>query len=254
MSCGSGDSCPLCRDGEGLEIEFSMAFQPIVDVEAGDVYAHEALVRGPGGEPAPTVLDRVGPDNRYAFDQACRVRAVRMAAELGMPGRLSINFLPNAVYEPEHCIRTTLEACERHDFPVDRIIFEITEVEQVVDHAHLRGIVREYQRQGFLTAIDDFGAGYSGLNRLADLRTDLIKLDMAVVRGIDRDVGRQAIVRGVLQVCRDLGIGVIAEGVETPEELRALRDFGITRFQGFLFARPGFETLPEVPASMYAGT
>jgi len=98
----------------------------------------------------------------------------------------------------------------------------------------------------FRTAIDDFGAGYSGLNLLADLQTDFIKLDMALVRGIDRSRTRQAIVRGTVSVCRDLGIATIAEGVETIDELRALMDLGIELFQGYLLARPAFEAQAEV--------
>lgn len=114
------------------------------------------------------MLSRVNADNRYRFDQACRVKAIKVAAELGMTTALSINFLPNAVYRPELCIRTTLEASEQFDFPVSRIIFEITEGEKVEDHSHLREIIQHYKSRGFRTAIDDFGAGYSGLHLLAE--------------------------------------------------------------------------------------
>jgi EAL domain-containing protein (putative c-di-GMP-specific phosphodiesterase class I) len=224
-----------------------MAFQPIVDMETGDVFAQEALVRGPGNEPAGKIFRRVNDDNRYQFDQACRVRAIELAASLGMESLLSINFMPNAVYQPERCIRTTLQAAEAHNFPIERIIFEITESEKIEDHKHLRDIVLHYQERGFLTAIDDFGAGYSGLGLLAELQTDLVKLDMALIRDIHRDKPRQAIVRGTVQTCDDLGIRVIAEGVESREELETLRQAGIRLFQGYYFARPAFEGQARVP-------
>lgn len=244
--------CRECLGGAGLDFEFSMAFQPIVNVRTRTVFAYEALVRGPQDQPAADVFVHVNDGNRYRFDQSCRVKAVKLAAELGMDAMLSINFLPNAVYRPELCIRTTLDAAEAYGFPIERIMFEITEGERVDDHAHLRSIVEHYHQRGFKTAIDDFGAGYSGLNLLAEIRTDLLKLDMALLRDIDRDPVRQAIVRGIVQVCGDLATTVIAEGVETRAELDVLRSFGVELFQGYLFARPAFEALPAVADSAFA--
>jgi EAL domain-containing protein (putative c-di-GMP-specific phosphodiesterase class I) len=200
------------------------------------------------GEGAGAVFEHVNDTNRYRFDQACRVKAVKLASELALSCFLSINFMPNAVYRPDLCIRTTLEAAKTFNFPIDRMIFEITEGEKVDDIGHLREIVQYYKQRGFKTAIDDFGAGYAGLNLLADIETDLVKLDMALIRNIDRDRVRQAIVKGILQVCRELRTEVIAEGVETREELNVLKSFGIELFQGFYFAKPAFEALATVPA------
>lgn len=107
---------------------------------------------------------------------------------------LSINFLPNAVYQAATCLRATLAAARRVGFPTEQLMFEIVEHEQPLDRAYLKHIFVEYQRQGFVTALDDFGAGYSGLLMLADLRPDVIKLDMELVRGIDSDLPRQTIV------------------------------------------------------------
>lgn len=240
------ESCRNCRNLDDLDFAFSMAFQPIVDLEAGEIFAHEALVRGLGGEGAGEVLSRVNDQNRYMFDQSCRVKAIELAARLGMNSNLSINFMPNAVYRAEACIQKTLATAERVQFPLDRIIFEITEGERVVDHAHLLSIITEYKRHGFRTAIDDFGAGYAGLNLLADFQPDIIKLDMQLTRGIARDRARQSIVKGILAVCADLEITVVAEGIETADERDYLRDHGIRYFQGYFFARPAFEALPPV--------
>lgn len=223
-----------------------MAFQPIVDVRSREVFAYEALVRGLDGSGAPHILSQLNDDNRYQFDQACRVKAVRLAAQLEMSCYVSINFLPNAVYEPAACIRATLEAAQEHQFPSHRLIFEITENERVVDKNHLKRILEEYRRRGFKTSIDDFGAGYSGLNLLAEFQPDIIKIDMELVRDIDTNRVRQAIVQGILGVCEALSIEVIAEGVETLAEYRTLRAMGIYYFQGFLFAKPAFEQLPAI--------
>ena len=239
-------TCRECAGGAGLDFEFTMAFQPIVDTRRKEVFAHEALVRGLNNESAAQVFAHVNDGNRYRFDQSCRIKAIQLAAELGISSFVSINFMPNAVYRPELCIRATLEAADTYKFPIDKIIFEITEGEKIDDIPHLQEIIRHYQQRGFKTALDDFGAGFSGLNLLADLQTDLIKLDMALIRDVDKRKSRQAIVRGIVAVCSDLGIKIIAEGIETREELTALEDLGIDLFQGYYFAKPAFRALAPV--------
>ncbi|WP_374437477.1 EAL domain-containing protein [Inhella sp.] len=240
---GSAADCESCARGDALGFDFRFAFQPIVDLGTRSVFAREALVRGTEGQGAGWVLDQVNDGNRYRFDQACRVKAIKMAAEQGLSERISINFLPNAIYRPEVCIRTTLAAARTHGFPLERIIFEVTEGEQVEDGAWLAEILREYRRTGFLTAIDDFGAGYAGLKLLADFQPDLVKLDMHLVRGIDADKPRRAIVRGLLSTCEELGIQVIAEGIETRAERDALADLGVRLMQGYWFARPSLDAV-----------
>lgn len=244
-------ACAGCRGGEAFEIPFTMALQPIVDLRARRISGYEALVRGVGGEPAGSVLARVTAQNRYAFDQACRVKAIALAAELGLKQRLSINFMPNAVYNPKACIRATLDEAMRVKFPLDQITFEITEDERITDSNHLRAIIGEYRSHGFRVALDDFGAGYSGLLSLAALDVDLIKLDIGLIRGIDTDVRSEAIVRGIVRVCGDLGVSVVAEGVERMDELHVLEDAGVDYAQGYLFARPVVGRLVgdgEIPA------
>lgn len=244
-------ACAECAKGIGLGFEFSMAFQPIVNLKTREIFAYEALARGSKNEPARWIFDQVHEGNLYRFDQSCRTKAIKLASELAMPTFLNINFMPNAVYRPELCIRTTLAAAEAYGFPIERIVFEITESERVQDLEHLRDIVEYYRERGFKTAIDDFGAGYAGLNFLSEIRTDIIKLDMALIRNIDTDKVRQSIIRGVLQVCEELKTTVIAEGVETAAELAVLESFGIELFQGYYFARPAFEELVNVPDEVF---
>jgi EAL domain-containing protein (putative c-di-GMP-specific phosphodiesterase class I) len=136
--------------------------------------------------------------------------------------------------------------CDELGFDKKRIMFEVTEAEKITDHAHLKNIFAEYKKHQFLTAIDDFGAGYSGLNLLAEWQPDIIKLDMNLIRDIDQNKTKQLIVKSILDVCRGLNIEVISEGVETKAELSVLVDFGIDLFQGYYFAKPLFEGLPQV--------
>jgi len=237
--------CEQCACGTGLDFSFSFAFQPIVDAVTKSVFAYEALVRGVEGEGAMSVLSKVNETNRYSFDQICRVKAVKLAAKLDMQALLSINFMPNAVYKAEYCIRTTLAAARTYNFDTRKIIFELTEGENLSSVEHLTSIIEAYQEMGFSTAIDDFGAGYSRFNIMMASPPDLLKLDMGLVRNIHNEPNKQAVVAGIITMMRQLGGRIVAEGVETPEEYFWLRSQGITLYQGFLFAKPGFECLPE---------
>ncbi len=242
--------CNGCRGDKAFDLPFTMAFQPIVDIKTGATFAHEALVRGPNGEGAGSVLSQVGADNRYAFDQQCRVKAIELAAKLYDTNdqvKLSINFMPNAVYEPRACIRLTLATAMSVGFPLDRIIFEFTEDERL-DTKHVLHILRTYRDMGFKTAIDDFGAGHAGLGLLTHFQPDIVKLDMDMIRGIDSDSVRRTIVKHTLRMLEELSIVPLCEGVETEDELLVLRDLGVSLVQGYVLAKPKLEGLAEVAA------
>jgi len=241
-------ACVGCREDAELPFEFKMAFQPIVDMNTQQVWGYEALVRGVNGEPALSILSQVTEDIRYRFDQASRVMAIETAGELfaGRDLRLSINFMPNAVYEPKACIQKSLAAAKRARFPHRNLMFEFTEDEKMTDPAHVQRIVDAYRKFGFLTALDDFGAGYAGLGLLARLQPDLIKIDMELLRDIHLSRAKQAIIAGIVGMARTLGIQVLAEGVEIEQELVVLRAAGISLFQGYYFAKPALMALPEV--------
>ncbi|OQP86823.1 diguanylate phosphodiesterase [Rhizobium rhizosphaerae] len=247
-------ACLGCRDGAAFAHPFSMAFQPIVDRRSGRIFAHEALVRGVAGEGAGSVLSLVQDEMRYAFDQQCRVKAIELASTLFDHAEkpfLSINFMPRAVYEPRACIRLTLDTAKRTGFPLDRIIFEFTENEQL-DTGHVLAILNTYREIGFKTAIDDFGAGYAGLNLLSRFQPDIVKLDMALIRGIDTDRVRQIMVGKMVEMLHALGVEVVCEGVETTGEFHALADLNVDYIQGYLVARPSFEALSAISLPLAA--
>ncbi len=247
---------------------YSYAFQPIVDVSTGAAFAYEALVRGARGEPAGTVFARVPEDALFAFDAESRLAAVALAGRLGIRCRLSVNALPRSVSGvgagastagppgagARNGLAPLLAAARHAGLRPQQLIVEITESEAIDDHPAFAAVIDEYRGAGLCVAIDDFGAGYAGLNLLADLQPDLLKLDMALVRGIEGRGPSQSIVRAILMVCDELGIDVIAEGIETAAELAWLTDAGVRLCQGYLLGRPMFERLPaptelpELPA------
>ena len=243
--------CSHCQ-AEDADPPIDIAFQPIFDLRARAVRAYEALVRGPNGESAATVLGAVGEAEKHRFEQRIRVMAIEKAAALGLVAThaaLSINILPSAVTEAERCLGHTIAAARRVGLATRRIVFEFSEKSKL-DVAHARAIVATYKAHGFRTALDDFGDGYAGLVALADVPTDFVKLDIGLIHGIDRSPERQAIVRGLVGMLDSLGRHVVAEGVETAAELAKVRELGIDTVQGFYLGRPSLTDLRRVPYGM----
>jgi len=241
---GVGQMQPIASPS--LVPAFSYAFQPIVDTVAREVISYEALIRGIASEPAFRVLEQVPVDLRHQFDQDSRILAITHAARLGLQCNLNLNFLPRSLELCADAVGSTCKAAADNGLPLERIVLEVTEGEIIQDHMLFAALLNEYRGTGIKLAIDDFGAGYSGLNLLAEFQPDQVKIDMNLVRGIEKHGARQAIVRAIAQVCGDLGIEVIAEGVETLPEFRWLEDHEIRLFQGYLFAKPAFEKFPPV--------
>jgi blue light- and temperature-responsive anti-repressor len=226
------------------ELDFSFAFQPIVDIESHKVFAYEALVRGRSNEPAGSVFAAIESSQLHAFDRAARIQAIGLAASLGLNTGLSLNFMPQSLETVTDAISSTIDAVRKVGLSERKMYLEVTEGELICDLAGFASAINQYRASGIHLVIDDFGAGHSGLNLLADFQPDVIKVDIHLVRNIDSRGPRQAIVRAVIQACDDLGIEVIAEGVETDAEYRWFKRAGVQLFQGYLFGRPEFESLP----------
>lgn len=228
-------------------------FQPIVHAaEPTRAFAHEALLRGENG-----TGDLIPPDRLFAaarasdllfhLDRVARITAIREAARHELQGSVFINFNPSTIYDPEFCLRTTLEAARETGSDPGRFVFEVVESDRVEDADHLSRILGWYRNHGFRVALDDLGAGYNSLNSLTSLRPDFVKVDRELVRGVEADPARQSILGHLIGMAGDLGIGLIAEGVETAGEYRWLSDAGVDYLQGFYFARPAAPPLAPSP-------
>lgn len=224
---------------------FSFAFQPVVDAVGREVSGFEALIRGIWDEPAWQVLQQVAPQHLNAFDQAARTQAITLAARLGIRGNLHLNFLPNALQDSPRTIFTTIDRAHQVGLPIHRIVLEVPERDVTENPSEFADLMREVRGLGIQLAIDDYGGGGSGLNLLADLEPDQVKLDMGLIRGIERHGPRQSIVRAIVSLCSELDIAVVAEGVETVPQYAWLVANHVRLFQGFLFARPAFEAFPS---------
>lgn len=222
-----------------------MHFQPIVDVgRPGGLVGYELLARGvdqTGSLISPAVLiDEAKNQNRlFHLDRACRIQAIRTADGQSHPDALYfINFIPSVIYVAEHCLETTFKALKASRIPPERIIFEVTESEYVSDLDHLKSILRYYRSHGLRYALDDVGEGHNTLETLRFLEPDIVKLDRKWVTHVDREPEKQEVARETLDTARLVGAKALAEGVETEEEARVLKDMGYHWQQGYLYGKP----------------
>lgn len=225
--------------------EFSFAFQPIVNVATHTIVSYEALVRGREQQTALQILQSVSDTDRYHLDETLRQQAIQLAARLKIGCNLNLNLLPLALEVSETAVHSTLAMAEKHGIPTSRIALEIVESEIINNVDWFVQSINDFRSLGVHISIDDFGAGYSGLNLLASFQPDSIKIDMSLMRDIDSIGPKQAIVRGIVRTCLDLGIDIIAEGIETDDEYSWCKDEGIELYQGYYFAKPEFEMLPN---------
>ena len=221
-------------------------FQPIVrmpkDGEVPAVFGYECLMRGEhnGNVISPdTILHMArGADLFFQLDLAARRAAIVGAGLHKIREKVFINFSPNAIYDPWHCLRSTVNAVDEVGISRDQVVFEITESERLPALKHLQRIVDFYREEGFKVALDDVGAGYSSLNVLVQLQPDFVKLDMGLIRDVDRDKTKAIVARKLIETVQELELSTIAEGIERVEELDWVREAGADFAQGYFFARP----------------
>jgi EAL domain-containing protein (putative c-di-GMP-specific phosphodiesterase class I) len=221
-------------------------FQPIVRASSRDVdtaYAHEALFRVYDESGAVMPPGMVFPlaeqsDLLFSIDLVARRSAVEYAARGKPSGKLFINFNPSSIYDPSYCLRSTAAAISEIGLKPQDIVFEVTETHQATDLNHLKGILAFYRSNGFGVALDDIGSGWSGLNLLEQLRPDYVKIDMELIRNIDRNSYKQNIVQHLINIAKGNRTKVVAEGIETQAEADTVSEMGADLLQGFLIAKP----------------
>lgn len=218
--------------GNGLH----MAAQPIVDVESGEIHAYEALARfetdrGHGPLHWFALAEELG--LRPELELACLRAGLALLDHLPPAVLLTVNLSAPMLCDPRAA--DLFAACPT----LDRLIVEVTEEALARDDGSMAAAIAALRARGARFAVDDIGAGYSGLGQVATLRPAYLKLDRGLVRGLDTDRGRASLTAAMVGYARATGALLVAEGVETESELRVLREIGVPLIQGFLLARPG---------------
>jgi diguanylate cyclase (GGDEF)-like protein len=227
----------LVREGR-----ISTLFQPIVDPRSRGICGFEALTRGPSDSwlHSPQNLFEAARRGgvKLQLDFLCIQNAFKRFAASRVAGLLFINVSPDSIYEEPAFAARFLDHAKSAGVSADRCVIELTEESLLDDYARLRSTLQRLREAGCAIAIDDLGAGSSGLRTWSELKPDYVKIDRYFVSGIDGDPTKREFVRSILDMGRAMGCRVIAEGVETEKECRELVDLGLDRLQGNLFGRP----------------
>jgi len=243
MARATTEKVPLLEILQARRIE--TWFQPILSMPSMDLWGHECLMRGRDAEGTlhqPGTLLQWASQERLVFmlDRICREIHIANAAAADLPAhsKILINFLPTAIYDPAFCLRTTEAAVKKAGLDRSRIIFEAVESEQVTDSARLVKILEYYRASGYGVALDDVGAGYAGLTMLAELNPDLIKIDREIVRNAPTSRMHHSVCKALVSLAKDLDKLVLAEGIESQQEVDCMAAMGVDLVQGFLFGKP----------------
>ncbi|HEV8564291.1 MAG TPA: EAL domain-containing protein [Actinomycetota bacterium] len=220
-----------------------IVFQPIVNLRTGDVVAVEALARfmtRPRRSPEVWFADARDTGVGVELELAAARRALTNVEKLSPPARLAVNLSPEAICSEQLAVALS-------QVPLDRLIVEVTEQTRIVDEERFHAVIEGWRAEGLLLAVDDVGAGFSGLNRVVDLRPDFIKLDLALTHGIASDHVRRTLVSTLATFAVGVGTAVIAEGIESDDQITGLLELGVELGQGYRLGRPG--PLPPADAT-----
>ncbi|PHI36779.1 diguanylate phosphodiesterase [Pseudoalteromonas sp. GCY] len=217
-------------------------FQPIYDLAKRQILGFEALSRGMSG----SLLE--SPDKLFAIaskqerlselEIICREAAIKQFVSLNLPGKLFLNVSPKALLDPSHPKGETRHLTEVYGLDPKRVVIEVTEQDKVDDANLLLTTITHYRELGFQIAIDDLGAGYSGLKKWSELCPDYVKVDRYFIDHCDQSVVKREFLKSIIELAKATSTQVIAEGIERIEELKLIEQLGIVIAQGFLLAKP----------------
>ena len=226
-------------------------FQPIIDVKSDKIYGYETLARGVNDDGTLIYPDKLFSwaregDMLFYLDRACRQSSLKTAAVKNINAKVFINFIPTAIYDPNHCLQATVKWANSLEFDPKNVIFEVIESDHIEDIGHLKSILDFYKSKGFMVALDDVGSGYSSLNMIAKLVPDIVKIDRAIIDHIDINQTNQSVFRAIVQLAKENNIMVLAEGIERKEELAFVASNGADLVQGYYFAKPSSEPIRKI--------
>jgi len=228
--------------------QIATVFQPIVSLRDGSVYGYEALSRGPLDSEMyyPTLLfdcaEKYG--KTWELELLCRKKAIETVFDLQSQFTLFLNVNPKIIHDEKFKKGFTKEYLAEYGINPENVIFEITERGVISNVSEFIDTINNYKNQNYRIAIDDAGAGYSGLNMISDIHPHFIKLDMNLVRDIDTDTTKQSLIKGFTEFASMTNTYLIAEGIETKEELLKLIEIGVHYGQGYFLQKPNPGILP----------
>jgi len=230
-------------------------FQPIVSLSKKKIMGYEALIRGPSDSPLHSPFNLFDTAERFdlstKLEYICREVTIKRYADLNVKEKLFINVSPAVLLQPDFKKGETLKLLGQFGVDPRSVVIELTEHQPTDDFQLMREAIIHYRKMGFEIAIDDLGAGYSGLRLWSELQPEYVKIDMHFIQGIHSDPIKLNFVRSIQNIASSLNCNVIAEGIETEDEFKVVEQLGITHAQGYYFARPTAVPLEKVDKSLF---
>ena len=225
-----------------IEKQIKTVFQPIVNMNTLEIIGHEALSRGPKDSEFedPLMLFTFASECGLSFelDRLCRKQAFDTIRRVKTDKKIFVNTLTMTIHDPEFRGAYLKELLEDLKMKPEHVIFEVSEKLAIDNYDMFRAALKDYTDIGIVHASDDIGTGHSDLERIMELKPGFMKIDMSFVKDIDQSYIKQEIVRAMVQLASNINSVIIAEGVETHEEMEKLKEIGVEYAQGYLFARP----------------
>ena len=231
-------------------------FQPIVSIKKNKIYGYEALIRGPSNSPlhSPiTLFDAASRHGRLAeLDLLCREVAIQRFGQLGLKSKLFINTIPEVLLQQDYQHGLTLDFIKRAGLPAKQVVMELTEQYPIDDYDLMREATEHYREMGFAIAIDDLGAGYSGLRTWSEIQPDFVKLDRHFMQDIHQDKHKLQFVQSMVDIAKSIDCKVIGEGIEIREEYLTVQNMAIEFIQGYYFGRPAIHPQTKLKSDLFS--
>lgn len=239
-----------------LSADLTPLFQPIVSMKTHEIYGYEALIRGPSDGPFHSPVNLFDAASRHGklaeLDLLCREVAIKQFGELRLNAKLFVNTIPAALIQPDYPHGLTLKFLKKAGIPTEQIVIELTEQYPIDDYDLMREATMHYRDMGFSIAIDDLGAGYSGLRTWSELKPDYVKLDRHFMQNIHEDRQKKQFVQSIIDIAQGSNCRIIGEGVEIREEYLTIQSMDIQFAQGYYFARPSVLPKHSLPTELFA--
>lgn len=231
-------------------------FQPIVSIKENKIYGYEALIRGPSDGPLHSPINLFDAASRHGrlaeLDLLCREVAIKQFGKFELDAKLFINTIPEVLLQQDYQHGLTLDFVKKAGLSADKIVIELTEQYPINDYELMRRATEHYRDMGFSIAIDDLGAGYSGLRTWSEIKPDFVKLDRHFMQNIHQDRHKRQFVQSMVDIAKGINCRIVGEGIEVREEYRTVDEMNIEFVQGYYFARPAFHPERSIDEALFA--
>ena len=231
-------------------------FQPIVSLKENTIYGYEALIRGPSNSTLHSPLNLFDAASRHGrlaeLDLLCREIAIKKFSQLSLDAKLFINTIPEVLLQQDYQNGLTLDFINKAGLSADQVVIELTEQYPIDDYELMREATKHYREMGFSIAIDDLGAGYSGLRTWSEIQPDYVKLDRHFIQNIHEDKRKHKFVESMADIAQSINCKVIGEGIEVREEYRTVDKMDIEFGQGYYFGRPSVQVARSIAPELFS--